>query len=146
MKVIWVVDGRGSISTWADAPEDTRGQRTGTNGVAAAQRRALRPRNAAVRVRIRSVLPHMPPTSGRRRPLACAAAALGLVAQVMAPAAALAAPVLASADARIRIESPTACSVELAVTIEGASQVEHRVEAVEGSRVELLQVSGAVQG
>ena len=63
----------------------------------------------------------------------------------MTPPWAFGAPVLASADARIRIESPTACSVELAVTVEGASQVEHRVEAVEGSRVELLQVSGAAQ-
>lgn len=59
--------------------------------------------------------------------------------------AALAAPVLASADARIRIESPTACTVELAITIAGASQVEHRIEAVDGSRVELLEVSGAAQ-
>ena len=63
----------------------------------------------------------------------------------VAPATALAAPVLAAADARIRFESPTACTVELALTIEGASQVEHRVEAVDGSRVELLQVSGAAQ-
>ena len=83
----------------------------------------------------------MSPRSGRPRPLAGVSAALCLLAPVMAPTAALGAPVLASADARIRIESPTACAVELAVTVEGASQVEHRVEAVEGSRVELLQVT-----
>jgi hypothetical protein len=63
----------------------------------------------------------------------------------MLPVSSQAAPVLASAEARIRIESPTACTVDLTITIEGASQVEHRVEAVDGSRVELLQVSGAVQ-
>lgn len=54
------------------------------------------------------------------------------------------APVLTGADVRIAILSPTACEVRLAVTIEGAAAVEHRLEVLEGAVVGGLAVRGAV--
>jgi hypothetical protein len=72
-----------------------------------------------------------------RRGLVSAVAALSLV-----PSATLAAPLLRAADARIAFLSPVSCRVELSVTIEGASQVEHRVEVADGARVTLLAVDG----
>jgi hypothetical protein len=58
-------------------------------------------------------------------------------------AAAMAAPVLRSAEVRIAFQSPAACSVDLSVTIEQASQVEHRIEILDGARVDLIGVTGA---
>jgi hypothetical protein len=54
------------------------------------------------------------------------------------------APVLTGADARIAIVSPTACEVRLAVTIDGADRVEHRLEVRDGAVVGDLTVRGAV--
>lgn len=53
-------------------------------------------------------------------------------------------PVLTGADARIAILSPTVCEVRLAVTIDGAEDVEHRLEVLEGAVVRDLSVRGAV--
>lgn len=54
-----------------------------------------------------------------------------------------AAPLLAGAEVRVAFLSPTSCTVDLAVTVEGTEKVEHRVEIAEGSRVTLLDVRGA---
>jgi hypothetical protein len=56
-----------------------------------------------------------------------------------------AAPVLRRAEADVVFRSSTACTVELAVEVEGATEVEHRVELPRGGRVELLEVRGAVR-
>ncbi len=53
-------------------------------------------------------------------------------------------PVLTGADARIAILSPTVCEVRLAVTIDGAENVEHRLEVLEGALVRDLSVRGAM--
>jgi len=56
---------------------------------------------------------------------------------------AVAAPVLRGAEVLVEFQSPTACVVTLTVNVEGAAQVEHRVEAVEGARIELSEIRGA---
>lgn len=55
--------------------------------------------------------------------------------------AAAASPVLRGAEARIIYEAPRSCSVALTITIDGTSQVEHRLELAEGSRATLLDVT-----
>ena len=62
---------------------------------------------------------------------------------VATPAAA--APVLTSAEATVRFTAPTACEVAVTLTIAGASQVEHRLEVVDGASVVLGGVEGASQ-
>lgn len=74
------------------------------------------------------------------RALAFAGAAAGLLAPLAA-----AAPVLTSATARIAFSAPTACEVTLTLAVSGAAEVEHRLEALEGSRTELVDVGGGVQ-
>jgi hypothetical protein len=69
--------------------------------------------------------------------------AIGAAVLALFPWSASAAARLASADVRVTFQSPTACSVELGVTIADAAQVEHRVEIAEGGRVDLIDVSGA---
>src|SRR5918993_900531 len=76
-----------------------------------------------------------------RRGFATALAALSLL-----PATIAAAPLLRAADAQIAFLSPTSCSVGLTLTVDGASEVEHRIEVVEGARVTLLGVEGAIGG
>lgn len=82
----------------------------------------------------------MTPTISTARTLAFAGVAAGLLA---APAAA--APVLTSADARIAFSAPTACEVTLTLAVSGTAEVEHRLEALEGSRTELVEVAGGEQ-
>lgn len=53
------------------------------------------------------------------------------------------AAVLASARADIVFHAPTSCTVVLALTIEGAGEVEHRLEVAEGGHVELTGIDGA---
>ncbi len=60
----------------------------------------------------------------------------------LVPAAVVAAPVLTSADARIAFVAPTSCEVMLRLAVSGATDVEHRLESLEGSRSELIEVSG----
>jgi hypothetical protein len=67
--------------------------------------------------------------------------AIGVTA--VGPVAVRATPVLRAADVRVTFQSPTACTVELGVTIDDAVQVEHRVETAEGGRVDLMEISGA---
>jgi hypothetical protein len=52
-------------------------------------------------------------------------------------------PVLTGADARIIVLSPTVCDVRLAVTVDGAEDVEHRLEVLDGAVVGDLAVRGA---
>jgi hypothetical protein len=52
-------------------------------------------------------------------------------------------PVLTGADARVAILSPTVCEVRLAVTVDGAAEIEHRLEVLEGAVVGDLTVRGA---
>ncbi len=67
------------------------------------------------------------------------------VAVVGLAVAAAAAPVLTSADARITFSAATACEVALTLTVTGATDIEHRLEILDGSRTELLEVRGAAQ-
>jgi hypothetical protein len=76
----------------------------------------------------------------RRGAFACLLGAL-----TCAPITAFAAPVLRDADVRVEYRSPTRCVVDLTVSVDGATQVEHRVEVVDGARVELSELRGAVQ-
>jgi hypothetical protein len=70
--------------------------------------------------------------------LACA---LGLV---FAPAAATAAPVVRHADVRVAFSSPTSCTVQVVLSVDGGGvQVEHRVETAPGSRLEIIGIDGA---
>jgi len=81
------------------------------------------------------------------RPMRTLAVLLGNVlgACALSAPAAVAAPVLQSADLQITITSPTACDVVMALTVDGVSEIEHRIEAFEGSRIELVEVRGARQ-
>jgi hypothetical protein len=67
---------------------------------------------------------------------------LGALTPVMTAGAA---PVLRGAEVLVEFQSPAACVVTLMVDVEGASQVEHRVEVVAGARVELSEILGAAQ-
>lgn len=62
---------------------------------------------------------------------------------LLTPLAGVAAPVLRSADIAITITSPLTCEVTMALTIDGAPEVEHRVEAFDGGDVELIATPGA---
>jgi len=62
-----------------------------------------------------------------------------------ASAGTVAAPVLRSADLQITITSPTSCEVALGLIVDGVAEIEHRIEAFEGSRVEIIGIRGAHQ-
>lgn len=64
---------------------------------------------------------------------------------VLSASAATAAPVLRSADLQITVTSPTSCDVVMALAVEGVSEIEHRIEAFEGSHIELIGIRGARQ-
>ncbi len=66
------------------------------------------------------------------------ATALTLVA-----ASAVAAPVVTAATIRIVVTSPSSCDVTMALRLEGASEIEHRIESFDGSEVELQELKGA---
>lgn len=65
---------------------------------------------------------------------------------LVGPASAVAAPVLRAADASIRFDSPTTCRVEITLTLQGASQVEHRLELPDGAELQRVEVMQAVAG
>jgi hypothetical protein len=65
-----------------------------------------------------------------------------VAAAALAPAAA-GAPVLTSAHAGVRYRSPTSCDVEMTLAVEGASEVEHRLELPAGASVTLHGTAGA---
>jgi hypothetical protein len=56
-----------------------------------------------------------------------------------------AAPVLRSADIRIVIRSADACDVRMILAVDGATAIDHRIEAVEGSQIDLTDIHGARQ-
>lgn len=56
---------------------------------------------------------------------------------------AAAAPVVTAATIRIVVTSPTSCEVTIALRLEGASEIEHRIESFDGSEVELQELKGA---
>jgi hypothetical protein len=58
-----------------------------------------------------------------------------IVLLLAAPAAA--APVLRSADIHVVLRSPTACDVTMAITVDGASEIEHRVEVLGDDQISL---------
>jgi hypothetical protein len=61
------------------------------------------------------------------------------------PFEAVAAAVLRSANIRIVVTSPTSCEVTMALTIDGGAEIDHRIEAFEGGRVELIALRDARQ-
>ncbi|MFN7980149.1 MAG: hypothetical protein U0P30_18590 [Vicinamibacterales bacterium] len=81
-----------------------------------------------------------------RSSLRLAAPCVALTLLLAAPASTAAAPVLRAVDARIRFDSATSCSVALTFTVQGASQVEHRLEVLDGAEVRSVQVAQAVAG
>jgi hypothetical protein len=70
-----------------------------------------------------------------------------LIAACVLPAfsTAIAAPVLRSADLQITVTSPTSCDVAMELAVEGVSEIEHRIETFEGSRIDLVGIRGAQQ-
>jgi hypothetical protein len=60
-------------------------------------------------------------------------------------ASAIAAPTLRNADVHITVTSPTSCDVTIALTVDGAREIDHRVEMFEGSRAELVEMRGVRQ-
>jgi hypothetical protein len=60
-------------------------------------------------------------------------------------AALLATPVLRAAELTIIVASPTTCDVTMVLTIDGGSDIDHRVELFEGGRIELGAIRGARQ-
>lgn len=72
-------------------------------------------------------------------------AGLAVAALCAAHAGAAAAAMLRSAEAHIVMHSPTSCEVSLTLAMDGGTEVEHRIEVHEGSRVGLLDVRGASQ-
>ncbi len=57
--------------------------------------------------------------------------------------AASAAPVVRSANVRVTFASPTSCAVAADFTLDGAAQIEHRLEAFPDSRVDIASIDGA---
>jgi hypothetical protein len=55
----------------------------------------------------------------------------------------LEAAVLRSAAIHINITSPVSCEVTMALEVSEASEIDHRVEAFDGSRVELIELTNA---
>jgi hypothetical protein len=55
------------------------------------------------------------------------------------------APVLRSADIRIAIDSRNSCTVTMTLTVDGASALDHRIEASDDTRIDLSAVRGARQ-
>lgn len=56
-----------------------------------------------------------------------------------------AAPLLRSANIDVIFASPVSCEVTMALTVEEATSIEHRIEAFDDSQVELIAVRGAAQ-
>src|SRR5262245_43485430 len=56
-----------------------------------------------------------------------------------------AAPVLRSADLAITITSPTSCEVTMALQVDAGADIDHRIEAFDGSRIEVAGIRGARQ-
>jgi hypothetical protein len=59
------------------------------------------------------------------------------------PALAAASPMVLSADVDVRVASPTSCEVTIALRVEGAIEVEHRIESFDAAVVQLEELQGA---
>jgi hypothetical protein len=70
--------------------------------------------------------------------LAAALVAIGVPARAAAPPA-----VLRDADVEITVTSPTSCEVSMALTVDGAREIDHRVQALDGAVIELVSTRGA---
>ena len=68
-----------------------------------------------------------------------------LVAALMISTDVEAAPLLRSGEVRITVMSAIACDVTMTLTAEGVSELDHRIEALEGSEIDLVDVQGARQ-
>jgi hypothetical protein len=55
------------------------------------------------------------------------------------------APVLRSADIRIAIDSSNTCTVTMTLTVDGGGALDHRIAAVDDTRIDLSGVRGARQ-
>src|SRR5262252_2325874 len=128
------------------APGACRPDRGGRRQAHAAGRRSPRlaaePESSRVRgarAARRSAQPHVKPTNARSRPRP----AWWIAAFVLMSSAARAAPVVRSADLKITVTSPTSCDVTMVVAIDGGADIDHRIEAFEGSHVELAAMRGA---
>jgi hypothetical protein len=71
--------------------------------------------------------------------------ALVVVCVLTPSSAAGAALVLREADVHITVTSPTSCEVTIALTVDGAPEIDHRIETFDGSRTELVDTRGARQ-
>jgi hypothetical protein len=56
---------------------------------------------------------------------------------------AAAAPVVTAAAIRIVVTPPSSCDVIMALRLDGAGEIEHRIESFDGSTAELLELTGA---
>jgi hypothetical protein len=74
----------------------------------------------------------------KRAGLACA------ISLLLAAATVTAAPSVRSAEVRIAFALPTSCAVDLTLAVVDAREVEHRLDAAPGSRIGVVEVSGAV--
>ena len=70
-------------------------------------------------------------------------AAIAMIAMVTAHPTLSATPALRAADARVIIASRTSCDVRLSVTIDGATEVEHRLARTDGDGRQLVNLEGA---
>lgn len=70
-------------------------------------------------------------------------ATIAMISMVTARPAVSATPVLRAADARIVISSRTSCDVRLSVTIDGATEVEHRLAIARGDGRQLVNLEDA---
>jgi len=68
-----------------------------------------------------------------------------LAAGVLTSRPSVAAPVLTSAQANIRFASSVECEVGLTLVVSGATEIEHRLELLDGASVELLEVRDATE-
>jgi hypothetical protein len=75
----------------------------------------------------------------KRAGLACT------ISLLLAAATVTAAPSVRSADVRIAFASPTSCAVDLTLAVVDAREVEHRLDAAPGSRIDLVEVRGAAR-
>ena len=66
-----------------------------------------------------------------------------VVCALSAYSSASAAPVLREADVEIVVTSSIACEVTMTLTVEGASEIDHRVETVSGGGADLVELRGA---
>jgi hypothetical protein len=82
----------------------------------------------------------MTPTKADHRPRRAGLIAAGVL---MASSVVLADPVVRSADLRIIVTSPRSCDVTMVLAIDGGGDIDHRIEAFEGTHIELAAVRGA---